>query len=876
MAENAGGIYVTIDGDSSPLLVKYRQAEAESRAAGQRISGALGQGFANGVSPILTEFGRIQEAVTSVGNVALQAAPKVEKLAVATKSVGEAAAHSIPAVAALGGEIRVLSGEQSIRAVERFGVSVLGLGSIAQTVFPLFGAIAVGELFGRVYERLTKVGEAEKEATEKNKEFQNQVRSLENEVENLHVRFIQLRDGAEAGISAELEASGEKMRRAAQDLRDAQTTLHGGTEFTSGGRKFIAPAHASSDTATPEVQATQKAALELEKVQAERDVKLQELAKAKEAEEKRKLAAAKALLNEERQAFKESYDNQLADMRAAHEVTRAEELKFRQDELNDAKSRGPGFAAVATEVNRQVGTLSQEVRKEDSEGSSKLALAQVEYASELRKKAIAELEADGRLLNAATEKITKEQEEQARRIAEIGSLRDRSGQQTRRAADELAAGQGQQQKLNLEIAYESQLTHTREQEIQYSTRLADIESETLQRKLDAASADVADARAAYDISRNAASALQLQSALTAEAKSQLDLDNQKLEAKKKIQELEISPLGKQIRDIGQRIPVQLGGAVASGVTDGHIGREVANALKQTGRDILGTALTAAIKELVIKTGLQTVATNLMHAVFGASTATQATATGALTTATAAQTAAVVANTAALTASGGASVASGVASTAATAASTAATGAVAGIIGPVIGGVISGVISAAATFIGDAAIVKAVNQTTAAVLSLRTVTIGQGGPSAKPVTVQPSTSFFDSFKAGIFQSLTGAGAIPVKLVAINPFLGVASFMSIFGFASGGRPPVGMPSVVGERGPELFVPDVPGVILPSVPNSGAYSAASVLMTASAVTNSSSNAMSIGAIHLHGIASAEQFARQLPNVLKSRAPAFSPATR
>ena len=38
-------------------------------------------------------------------------------------------------------------------------------------------------------------------------------------------------------------------------------------------------------------------------------------------------------------------------------------------------------------------------------------------------------------------------------------------------------------------------------------------------------------------------------------------------------------------------------------------------------------------------------------------------------------------------------------------------------------------------------------------------------------------------------------------------------SLPGFANGGRPPIGMPSLVGERGPEIFVPDVAGTILPN---------------------------------------------------------------
>lgn len=39
------------------------------------------------------------------------------------------------------------------------------------------------------------------------------------------------------------------------------------------------------------------------------------------------------------------------------------------------------------------------------------------------------------------------------------------------------------------------------------------------------------------------------------------------------------------------------------------------------------------------------------------------------------------------------------------------------------------------------------------------------------------------------------------------------VKMLGFASGGRPPVGVPSVVGERGPEIFVPDSAGRIIPN---------------------------------------------------------------
>ena len=44
-------------------------------------------------------------------------------------------------------------------------------------------------------------------------------------------------------------------------------------------------------------------------------------------------------------------------------------------------------------------------------------------------------------------------------------------------------------------------------------------------------------------------------------------------------------------------------------------------------------------------------------------------------------------------------------------------------------------------------------------------------------------------------------------------GFGIFSSLPGFAAGGRPPVGRPSIVGERGPELFVPSTSGTIIPN---------------------------------------------------------------
>ena len=44
-------------------------------------------------------------------------------------------------------------------------------------------------------------------------------------------------------------------------------------------------------------------------------------------------------------------------------------------------------------------------------------------------------------------------------------------------------------------------------------------------------------------------------------------------------------------------------------------------------------------------------------------------------------------------------------------------------------------------------------------------------------------------------------------------GFSAFQGLQGFANGGRPPVNRPSIVGERGPELFVPGAQGTIVPN---------------------------------------------------------------
>jgi hypothetical protein len=102
-----------------------------------------------------------------------------------------------------------------------------------------------------------------------------------------------------------------------------------------------------------------------------------------------------------------------------------------------------------------------------------------------------------------------------------------------------------------------------------------------------------------------------------------------------------------------------------------------------------------------------------------------------------------------------------------------------------------------------------------------------------------------------------------------WLAVKGFL---GFADGGSPPVGVPSIVGERGPELFIPRGPGVIIPSHKLSATFAGS---VGASSSISSSVNSGG-NTFHIHGVRDMADFARKFPSFLKSAGgPRFSPAT-
>ncbi len=86
-----------------------------------------------------------------------------------------------------------------------------------------------------------------------------------------------------------------------------------------------------------------------------------------------------------------------------------------------------------------------------------------------------------------------------------------------------------------------------------------------------------------------------------------------------------------------------------------------------------------------------------------------------------------------------------------------------------------------------------------------------------VAMQRAVSGIGSKIGGFFGNLFGGGRSKGGggfLGGANAFTGGGGGISpLLGFANGGRPPVGKASIVGERGPEIFVPTSSGTIIPN---------------------------------------------------------------
>ena len=97
-------------------------------------------------------------------------------------------------------------------------------------------------------------------------------------------------------------------------------------------------------------------------------------------------------------------------------------------------------------------------------------------------------------------------------------------------------------------------------------------------------------------------------------------------------------------------------------------------------------------------------------------------------------------------------------------------------------------------------------------------IGSGITDALVGAVQGTRSLGEAAKSILNDISSSLLRIGIN-AAMSGLFGGTGFGKFLGFANGGRPPVGKASIVGEKGPELFIPKTSGTIIPNDRISGA---------------------------------------------------------
>lgn len=413
-----------------------------------------------------------------------------------------------------------------------------------------------------------------------------------------------------------------------------------------------------------------------------------------------------------------------------------------------------------------------------------------------------------------------------------------------------------QQQISLEGEYSQQLSHTNQEELAHLQQVAALEAAQRQTHIDTLKQQVTDlGPQSQDTNEKAEKRVQLeaqiqqatqenanalQEAANTYAKAVQDQNNY-IQAQKTLanftQQGQNINLGTALEDLVNeftKLPEMLGSSLSS-ILFHHskgdsAGKQIGEAFRQMGQQLAGKLISDAIQkllsEIILQTGLQAAFNALFPTVQTGSTTAIVGAIGASATS-------IV--TAITTASGVGAGIGGGASAGIGAVGSAASGALGGGLIAAAGGVIGGVISAITTWLGDNKIVKAVNATTAAVLSLKgttslgggTTTLGGGTTTGTGTSTTSSTSDIASSITGALSHIPilsgilgsfGATGTPVRIVGIDPgvLIGnsiIGGLAGLIGLAGGGDLEIGRPTIVGEKGRELIIPRGAGTVIPN---------------------------------------------------------------
>ena len=205
------------------LKEQYSQATDEVRQSVQRVADAEKQAT-NAIAAGHTQLGAALQNAANIERESLNGLiAKQLELKTAVDAANGALGHQVSATIAAGAEMRVLEGAMPIRAAEQFIARIEGVAPVLQAAFPVFGAIALGEVLVRageaaykVYERFDDIANSEKRATEEMKEFDRELARTREEI-------VRLNDKQFEDTYGKVAASAKRAADQTQNLAHATT-----------------------------------------------------------------------------------------------------------------------------------------------------------------------------------------------------------------------------------------------------------------------------------------------------------------------------------------------------------------------------------------------------------------------------------------------------------------------------------------------------------------------------------------------------------------------------------------------------------------------------------------------------------------------------
>ncbi|HET9304876.1 MAG TPA: hypothetical protein VFO46_02505 [Candidatus Sulfotelmatobacter sp.] len=785
--ENIGSVSVSLTADPSQLNAAISQAQTTASAGGARIAAA----FNSAVGPataLTTATNTTASASTTLARQTTILASSQQAAAAAANVHAAALGHQVSEIQATSGALRVLEGSGALRAAERFVATTLGIGGALQAIFPIVGAIAFGEAIFRAGEHLGKMLGLWGEVSEEVKKAAEQAAAVDKEVQSIAQRIAGIQDrkfglqfgqaAAKAKEAADATAAAQRDQVAIQMLQNRATeeesklkaaiALSGYPKMSIEEAASVRNSSQAFRDQVAQYRATQRELNELQLKASEDTQKagllsLEALKASGDATEKQRERTEE--LNSEgieaahrhAEALRRGDEQNLAAIQTQHELSTRELIAYWRNRLSTERDS----AERVREIGKIIGELTQKQFREDRTAHEENARMLQEWAARYQK---------------ILQQVADSNDQTARRFEEAGNKY--AAEASKREAD--AAKRAFEPKPEI-----AQIPITASVEQRVSPALKALHA------LDIAGIQTIQTEQRYLDTLNQAAAAA--ASINAPIGERLEIERRILEEEIRIKEQSGEDASNQIKALAAVREREAHQRAISRGFGGAITEQIG------GKDLLDQAQIATAH--LLQQGINGVSNSLARAVVQGKHFGQA--------------------------------------------------------------------------LRDLGKELAVSALTAALQMLITKIISMLMATKaveSAVNVAKVTSEAGVGAAAGFASVMEAVPFPEN-IALAPGVAAATFAEIMGYAgaaayaAGGFPEVGVPAIVGEQGPELFVPTVPGMIFPA----GSFATNASNYT----TNSAQSATVHNTFHVNGM-NARETTRMIAQHLKSSSPRFSPGAR